>query len=433
MAKKKGKRQQLRQRVGQRGSFDAGMASIRGDLRTLQKLAMQGVTVPLSRIPNVPSIDPKKWGKTAADLQFGEAIRELSRGITGQSAQGAQNLSDIGSWYGDVRARLEAARGADVKSNAAALAEQAASDQGIIEALGGGASPAAAAVGQTAAQNQAMLRGLGAATSSYDEAAIGQLSAEAAGQQLRQSRIDQNRMAELQNELGDVRMKRGAVAAQSEMEAMLQNFQNRQSRFQQEMGAREFNQNVRGQRFSQRAAIPALRMSASMADVERLGAEANALNAIDAPTMGGGGGGTPRLANGLTPYQQASLELRGAQAGEKAIQARAKQISATRKDVRQRREKYFDDLTGALSATDAEGRRVVQGAENAASKAVALARARGLDLRKPEVRNLVLDAIGTSVTGFDRRRYMNLIMRYGNVPIPKGKPKPVSQRRRSGR
>lgn len=421
MAKKQNPRQRLRARIG-----TTRPTSLTTDIGRLYRLAMSG-----PRAPKAPVIDAEKFGATGADLQYGEVIRELTRSVENADRQGDQNLADLGNWFGSAKASYETSAANNQRSGAAARAAQAAADAGIAASLGGGASAAAAALAQSAGSNQAFLGGLTAAGEQADQRNIAQVEAEKAGALVKQKRIDDAREIELRNELGDKRFLRGRAAYEGELEARNINWQRQMQGFEAAAGAQ-------GQKFSQLSSLPALKISAMMAGTQLTGAETDILNALEYPTggSGGGGGGTPRLPNGMTPGEYARLIL----ARDKAAIARDDKTTA---EVRARRSKYFDDLTSALSGTHkvqdpdtgkVEFKRNIQGARNAMNKAVVLARARGLELRKPAVQQLIMDAVLSSVGGADPELYARLLAGY----LPAGarrkppKPKPLNQRRRSG-
>lgn len=431
--KQKTRRAKLRARVGTTPA-DSVQASIRGDIKRLQRLAMSQSPMPLGAVPKAPQLDPKKYGATGADMQYGEVIRELRRNISRQDAQGDQNVRDLSKWFGEAKGSYETAAANNARSSEAAVAEQAAADAGIAASFGGGASEAAAALAQTAQGNQGYLRGMKQAGATADQSNIAAVAAEGAEAATQQRRIDEAREAELRMDLGDKQMLRGKAALAGEMEARDTNFQRAMSSFEANMNARNFNREGRSQRFQQLSSIPALKLSALMAGTQMTGAETDILNALDYPTGGSGSGsGTPRMPNGMTPNEYANQIYKR----DKDAAARKERVG---KDVRARRTKYFDDLTTALSGTtkDDEGNvtKNVRGAGNAMGKAVALAKARGLDLKKPAVQELILSGIETSVDNYDRKTYSKLLAQY--VPaagrrLPKPKPKTVAQKRASGR
>lgn len=435
MAKKKPqtRRQRLRSRVA-RTPADAVQASIRGDIGRLQRMAMQSQAIPLSRVPKVPVINARKFGATGADLQYGEVIRELTRGIANQDRQGDQNLADLGSWFGTAKASFETAAANNQRATEARVAEQAAADAAIAASFGGGASEAAGALAQTAQGNQAFLRGFQATTGAADQANVAQIEAEKAGALVRQRRIDEAREADLRAELGDKRFLRGRAAFEGELQARDLNWTRAMQNFEAEMGVRDRNRAGRETRFNQLSSLPALKLSAMMAGTQLTGAEADILNALDyGGGSGGGRSGTPRMPNGMTPGEY-----------HNALRNAAKDRAAASGKVQARREKYFNDLTSSLSARgvvgqdpdsgeDLEG-HLVRSPEQAVSRAVALARARGLDMRKPVIQKMMYDAIITSIPGWNPRNVERVLA--SQLPRPRGrksKSKPLSQRRRSGR
>lgn len=420
MAKKKPqtRRAKLRSRVAATPA-DAVQASIRGDIARLQRLAMSNQAIPLSRVPKVPVINARKFGATGADLQYGEVIRELTRGIQNQDRQGAQNLLDLSSWYGTAKGSFETAAANNQRATEARVAEQAAADAAIAGSFGGGASEAAAALAQTAQGNQGFLRGLQTTTGIADQADIAQIEAEKAGALVRQRRTDDAREADLRAELGDKRFLRGRAAHEGELQARDMNWQRAMQNFEAELGVRDRNRAGRETRFNQLSSLPALKLSALMAGTQLTGAETEILNALDYPAGGGGGGGgggTPRLANGMTPGEYARLML----SRDKAAVARQDKTSA---DVRKRRSTYFNDLIATLSGTSKveretedgvveENVRNVRGAQKAVQLAVNLARSRGLDIRKPAVQELILSGLQTGVSNYDPNAYARLLAGY---------------------
>ena len=300
MAKKKpvSKRQRLRNRIAQTPA-DSVQASIRGDIAQLRRMALAQAPMSLGSVPRPSILNPEKFGATGADIQFGEAIRELQRSIRGQEAQAPVNLAKTAELFGGAQRSFEAAKANNMQSADAAIAAQTAADAAIAQSMGGEASEAAAALAQSGSANQGFLRGLKTSNESFDARNVAEAVSQGAKAQTIQASDDRSRLAELQGDLGDKQTQRGLAAVELAQQARDANFQRRMATMEAEMNVRGFNRQGRENRFAQLSSLPALKLSALMAGTQMTGAEADILNALDAPSeaaknrAAGGGGGHP--------------------------------------------------------------------------------------------------------------------------------------------
>lgn len=368
--------------------------SLSGDIERIRKLVEANPAfVKLGRVPDAPTINAVATAKRLADIEYGGAIRETRRSSELLERQAPQNLADIRSWYDQVRGTLSTAKTDDQAAADAAVAAVEGGAADVMRSLGGGASEAAGAIGAAGVAEAGTLRALGLAQQNYNSGALGQLSMEKAGQLLRQQRGDQQRADQLAALLAEQERQRGNVTATREVDLRQQNFANSQAAFGQEMQTREFNQGLRQQRIQNLQSIPALEIAAATAGPEVAEAYASALSGGQRPESPG------------------------------SIANRRVRVAA---DVRKRRGAAAEAISGAVAPQTVEdpatGEKITRPltADQAIQRAVNIARSKGLDLRKPEVRQLLRETVRTW-SGLKPWQLEQAWRRTGLVPLPSKK------------
>lgn len=367
--------------------------SLSGDIQRIRDLVEANPAyVKLGRVPDAPVINAVKTAGRLADIEYGGAIRTTKRGQEILERQAPQNLADIKSWYDQTRGTLTDMKTADKAAADAAVAAASDNAAGVLRSLGGGANEAAGAIGAAGVAEAGALAQLGLVQQNYQSGALGQLSLERSGQLLRQQRTDQQRADQLAAALAEAEHQRGNVQATREVELGQQNFANRQAAFGQEMSTREFNQGLRQQRIQNLQAIPALEIAAATAGPEVAQAYSDALT------------------GGAKPESPGSIANRRARVA---------------KDVRTRRAQAAEDISGAVAPQTVEGPDGSKSTrpltpDQAVQRAVNIARAKGLDLRKPEVRQLLRETVRTW-SGLKPWQLEQAWRRTGLVPLPSKK------------
>lgn len=367
--------------------------SLEGDISRIRKLVEASPAfVNLGRAPDAPTINAVATAKRLADIEFGASVRETQRGKELLKRQAPQNLADIRSWYDQTKGTLNAGRTADQAAADAAVAAAEGGAADVIRSLGGGANEAAGAIGAAGAAEAGTLRALGLAQSNFNSGALGQLSLERSGQLLRQQRGDQQRADALAATLAEAERQRGNVQATREVDLRQQNFANQQAAFGQEMNVRQFNQGLRQQQIQNLQSIPALEIAAATAGPEVAQAYSDALN------------------GGQEPESPGSIANR-----------RARIAAQVRKNRAATMEKIAGTVGQAQEGPDGAVVPVYATADKAVAKAIAIARANGLDLRKPEVRAMIRETVRTSVQHLKPWELEQAWRRSGLVPLPSKK------------
>lgn len=114
------------------------------------------------QIPNA-----KAYAKSEIAAQYNPILNELRYQRDQQQSQGAQDLADIKSYYGQLANTLSQVQSAGDAFQQAALQQSQADQQGILRSIGGGANPAAGAVGSFADLMHGALQGTLAAQQNY--------------------------------------------------------------------------------------------------------------------------------------------------------------------------------------------------------------------------------------------------------------------------
>lgn len=367
-------------------------ASLSGDLKSLEKLARQGAPVPLSRLSKLGT--PESIAAHDAALKYGAAIAGMGRDIGTARGQGTQNLADIASWFGQVRGHLDDATTADAAAGERNVAAQAASDQGIISSLGGAANVAAPDLAREAETSTGTLRALQLAQQNADRSAQTQLGAEAASARVRQQNMDEQRVADLVGKLRDTQTEKGAYQASTLDSA-------REQRLSDEMNIRGFNEQMRGNKFQQKASIPGLRISAGMAGIEQQAARTD-------------------IAAKRVAIKQANWELRHPLAASHGSKV-GRDLRLSQND----QGKAVDAIIGHLRTpvtVNTGGIKTTHGQfaghpEQAASYVAGALKGYGINPNSPQGREIALTILSAGVKGFDPKVYNRLLG--GKPPRPR--------------
>lgn len=113
------------------------------------------------------TINPAKYAKSEINAQYNPILSQLRYQRDQAQSQGAQDLADIGSYYQQLQDTLAKQQAAGDQYQQAALSQSQADQQGILNSIGGGASPAAGAVGSFADLMHGALQGLLASQGNY--------------------------------------------------------------------------------------------------------------------------------------------------------------------------------------------------------------------------------------------------------------------------
>lgn len=213
-------------------------------------------------------VDPKKWGATAAALQYNGYLEQLAReqGRTGR--QGKQNEADIGNWY----QQLLKVHGEGAKANVAA-GQKAVADSGeavtAVANILGGANPAAGVAAAYGQVGQDEIRQQDLSQQQFDNM-LGGLHMGSRNQALtNERRHTANSLADLAFQIAQGRKEKGLAQTQAQMEAQGQAFSQRMGLGSARLGAQQASDDYflrsSGMAFDQRMGLGQARIGADQA------------------------------------------------------------------------------------------------------------------------------------------------------------------------
>lgn len=195
--------------------------SIGNNLDYLDSLSHAGTLVNAKQALSLGTMqDPDAAGSAAAELAYGQSLRDQQRVLDNLPAQAKQHQADLTSWYGQVSDRQQQGADAAQKLADSLISSSSGVGAGLVSALGGGANPSAADLSTAVGNNTAGLQALkvaGALGASDMSAAIG---AAGAGAKSTQAITDQNAITQAQQALDDLRAQYGATSTQAKQVAI---------------------------------------------------------------------------------------------------------------------------------------------------------------------------------------------------------------------
>lgn len=169
--------------------------------------------------------NPTKLAQSMVNAQYDPQIVGLASELTNARNQGTQAQKDIKEWYAALASDLAATTQADSRAQADVLASHDASQQGILNVLGGnvGAANSAAAFG---AINRGALEKIGESRQNYDNALAPAFTSQRNDAALSQLNKDAAAQEALVKQLTAMRTAKGQAFAGAYQQAMDDNFKN---------------------------------------------------------------------------------------------------------------------------------------------------------------------------------------------------------------
>lgn len=114
------------------------------------------------------SLTPEQMAQAAANAQFDPQIADMNAQIAAARAAGAQNVANLGTWYGQIADTASAAATQQQQNDLALQGQQQQGQQNLLQLFGGaGANGAAGEAGAFTDINNAALQQLSAANENY--------------------------------------------------------------------------------------------------------------------------------------------------------------------------------------------------------------------------------------------------------------------------
>jgi hypothetical protein len=206
---------------------------------------------------------PTSYADSAANMQYGPQIADMLQQIKDAKGQGAQNIHDIGNWYGMVQTALKQARGEAAQSGQQAVNSDTALMKGLMASMGN--DNAAAEIGAQGARATAMQQGANNNEQQYTADMAPIYQAMQAGAASRQLALNHQNESGLASKLNALYGAQGA-AKQAELEKIM-----------------EYNNQLAQQRFGNTLSAEQTAAAAAMT-----GAQIKGLNAATSKTAKGG-------------------------------------------------------------------------------------------------------------------------------------------------
>jgi hypothetical protein len=225
--------------------------------------------------------DPK-MAEQLAGLQYDTEIRDTGLDRDRMGRTNAQNLTDVGNWYGQVLGAQKTASGRDAAINDAAVDSVRDAGASILSAIGGQANQGAGMVGSANAQAVGTLEALGANQEMFNEDLRPLLESERAGARTREQAQGTSRAQDLAERLASLQGERGKAKAGYQFQIDQANNGIRDNRAQRALQIRESNNGIAQQSFQNALALANAQLGAAMTGVEIQGKLAD-LKAGNAP------------------------------------------------------------------------------------------------------------------------------------------------------
>lgn len=219
-----------------------------------------------------------------AAMQFDGQIAENQQLAGNAPKITAQNMADVGNWYGQVLGSQKTAAVRDSALNAAAVDSVQGAGASILSAIGGQASQGAGSVG---AANQAAvgtLEALGANQEAFNNDLRPLLEAERAGARTQEMVRGTNRSKELADRLAVLQGDRGRAKAGFQFQVDQSNNAIRDTRSQRALEIRQANNGVAQQNFQNALALVNAQMGAAVTGLDIQGKLADLSGAGGKPT-----------------------------------------------------------------------------------------------------------------------------------------------------
>lgn len=184
----------------------------------------------------VGSMIPASTADAMAGMQFDPQIHDLEVAMAKAPRQNAQNLSDIGNFYGQVRGSLKTAAARDAAGYAAGKTSLGDAVNAIVSSLGGSANGGSATVGAAGADAVGTLGALAQADSQFQNDMQPLLAAEAAGQKSQELARQSQRSTDVQAQLEDLLGQRGQAKSAALADILDKNNSLAQQRFANRAG-----------------------------------------------------------------------------------------------------------------------------------------------------------------------------------------------------
>jgi len=204
------------------------------------------------------------YADSLAGAQYDNQVSELNRQQSRTQQQGAQDLQDIGNWYGQVQAALDQARQRDQAATDAAGAHVDANTQALIQSLGGDANAGSGLVGAAGSDQAATLRDVGAAHTQYESDMAPLLAGESADARVRQQHTNSAQLADIGAQLANAQHDRGLAKSNAMYDISKYNNDIRDNRTNRLLQILNTNNALAQQRFGNRMSIESAQQAAAL-------------------------------------------------------------------------------------------------------------------------------------------------------------------------
>ena len=187
---------------------------------------------------------PRSMAQSMANAQFGGAVRTDTANIGNQKAQSAQDLADIGNWFGQAQAANTAGSAASRTADQQAATSDTNNVAALLKAIGGGAN---AGAGQLAAEGAINSNQMNAQAANQANAGANMntaLAAQSAGASADQNALNNQAMQSLQQQLATDQAQRAAAVQTNLMQIIQANNATAQQRFQNKLSVLSANQSL---------------------------------------------------------------------------------------------------------------------------------------------------------------------------------------------